>query len=661
MPGTAELIIVQDLSKNFRRKPGFGPIRSRFSKDRGDDGLIRVLRSITFSAEEGEVLGILGRNGAGKTTLLKIIATIVAPDAGSIMVNGFDQGRPQGIRSSIGLVTGNERSFYWRLTGRANLSFFASLFDIQPALAGKRIDELTELLGLTGDIDRPFDRFSAGMKQRLEIARALLHDPPVLLLDEPTKSLDPGMAGTIGETVRRLAEHEKRTILLVTHRLSEAVNLCDRVMLLDGGRIAADTPALSFRQAVETTREFEISIRSDRFPVKKGVLPIDDKPKFPPGWDFTFDQNTGRGIIRFGSGAGAWTAFPDFAEKIESYDFRISQVREREKSIEQLLPELVKNRFDQTKILSQSAPSAEIGFSRPKKSAAAAAEVQNIEPVAGKPRHIPGPRRIAQKLFSFLKRDAAIRASYRLDFLFQIASIFFSVAVLFFIGKLVGEGEIPALSAYGGNFTAFLLVGVAMSGYLAVSLGAFADVMRTAQVQGTLEMMLVSPTSLALILVASSLWSFLFTTVTVLVYFFAGKALGFFSIDFASLAAAVIILFLTVIVFSAVGIGSAAFILVFKRGNPLNYFLVSAGGLLGGVFFPVSILPDWLQAVSLLLPITHALEGMRRALLTGCGPGEVVPQILVLTIFAGVLVPASFYLFRIAVAKARRDGSLARF
>jgi len=646
------LISVQDLSKSFRRNPSLRPFKKEFSNKTADDRYIRVLRSISLSAGEGEVLGILGRNGAGKTTLLKIIATLVAPDTGSITVNGFGPDRPQGIRGSIGLVTGNERSFYWRLTGRANLSFFAALFDIHPSLAERRINELTEKLDLAADIDRPFDRFSAGMKQRLEIARALLHDPPVLLLDEPTKSLDPGMAGMVGETIRHVAEHEKRTVLLVTHRLSEAVNLCDRVMLLEDGRIAADTSAFSFRQAVESTRELEITIQSDNSANQSFTPDVEHESGFPSDWNFSIDEKTGQGAIRFESGQGAWAGIQDLVEKIESRGFRISQVREREKSIEQLLPELIRNG-------SKPPASAESGESI--KSVGEAAQADENGSAFKKPHLIPGPIKITAKLLAFVKRDTAIRASYRLDFLFQLASIFFSVAVLFFIGKLVGAGNIPSLTAYGGDFTAFLLVGVAMSGYLAVSLGAFADVMRNAQVQGTLEMMLVSPTSIAVILVASSLWSFLFTTVTVLVYFIAGKAMGMFITGFAPLAAAILILILTIITFSAVGICSAAFIMVFKRGNPLNFFLVSAGGLLGGVFFPVSILPDWLQVVSSLLPITHALEGMRRALLTGLGPMDILPQLLYLTLFAVVLLPLSFTLFRAAVAKARRDGSLARF
>jgi ABC-2 type transport system ATP-binding protein len=200
---------------------------------------VRGLSGVSFEVEAGEIYGLLGPNGAGKTTLLKILAGLVLPSEGRALVQGIDVGLDdRAVKRRIGFVTSDERSFYWRLTGRENLRFFARLYDLAPATVLQRTDELIDVVELGADADRPFMSYSSGMKQRLAIARGLLHDPPVLCLDEPTRSLDPIASKHLRRfVVDRLNRLEGKTILLATHNLAEAEELCGRLAILDRGRL----------------------------------------------------------------------------------------------------------------------------------------------------------------------------------------------------------------------------------------------------------------------------------------------------------------------------------------------------------------------------------------------------------------------------------------
>ena len=204
-----------------------------------------ALTGVSFDVREGEIFGLIGRNGAGKTTLAKIIATLVQPTEGAVTVRGFDSVRREGeVRAQVGLATAEERSFYWRLTVEQNLMFFARLYGLGTAAARRRIAELFEQLELAGLRRRRFGELSTGNKQRVAVARALLSSPPVLLLDEPTRSLDPLAAAAMRGLIGGLARGERPvTVLLTSHNLAEVEELCARVAVISRGRIRAiDTP-----------------------------------------------------------------------------------------------------------------------------------------------------------------------------------------------------------------------------------------------------------------------------------------------------------------------------------------------------------------------------------------------------------------------------------
>jgi len=198
---------------------------------------------VSFEIQEGELFGLLGPNGAGKTTTVKMLTTLLIPTLGSASVKGFDVVKQANeVRKRIGFIFGGERGLYWRLSGIDNLRYFASLYNLDYEVTKKRIPQLLDLVGLTGRGDEKIQGYSRGMKQRLHVARTLLHDPDILFLDEPTLGLDPVGAREFRQVIRNL-QSENKTILLTTHYMFEADALCDRIAIIDHGRIIAiDTP-----------------------------------------------------------------------------------------------------------------------------------------------------------------------------------------------------------------------------------------------------------------------------------------------------------------------------------------------------------------------------------------------------------------------------------
>lgn len=202
-------------------------------------GNVVGLDDVDLDVERGEAVALLGPNGAGKTTLLRILATVILPDSGDAKIGGHDiRVDPLAVRRSIGVVLSEDRSWYLRLSGRANLEFFAVVYGLDRRAAGDRATALLHDHGLGQAADRRVSGYSAGMRARLALARALLASPPVLLLDEPTRSLDPMAAIDFRQRLRLLRE-DQVTILFATHDLHEAASLADRVIVLDHGRLQA--------------------------------------------------------------------------------------------------------------------------------------------------------------------------------------------------------------------------------------------------------------------------------------------------------------------------------------------------------------------------------------------------------------------------------------
>lgn len=240
-PNSDIAISIHGLSKTYPTP--FRRLRSFFRRPVKEP--VEALRDVSLEVCSGEIFGLIGRNGAGKTTLTKIVATLVQPTTGRVSVKGHDSVRDdEQVRRQIGLATAEERSFYWRLTSEQNLLFFARLHGLPDRVARHRIKELFAKLELDELARRRFGELSTGNKQRLAVARALVSNPPVLLLDEPTRSLDPLAATRMRDLIRSLAQQDPPvTILFTSHNLAEVETLCARVAIISRGRIRAiDTP-----------------------------------------------------------------------------------------------------------------------------------------------------------------------------------------------------------------------------------------------------------------------------------------------------------------------------------------------------------------------------------------------------------------------------------
>lgn len=263
--------------------------------------------------------------------------------------------------------------------------------------------------------------------------------------------------------------------------------------------------------------------------------------------------------------------------------------------------------------------------------------------------------------WSFFQRDAMIEMSYRTSFAVQLLGNLLVLAVCYFLGKMVETQEIPALKPYGGNFLAFLLIGIALMDCVGVSLTAFAKQIREGQLTGTLEATLMSPVPLPVILIYSTLWTYTFSAVRFVLYLVLGALIYRVSMGQANIAAAVVVFLLTVVCFAGVGMLWAAIVMIVKRGDSIMTMMSFLVILLSGVFFPSSILPTWLQDLSWFIPLTHALDGMRMALLQGSSLLDLGSTIAVLTAFAVVLIGVGLIGFSLAVHLAKSLGSLTEF
>ena len=220
-----------------------------------------ALDDVSLEIEEGEMFGLLGPNGAGKTTTIKVLATLLIPTSGRATVMGLDAVKDaKSLRSKIGFLLGGERGLYYRLSGRENLRYFAVLYNLEPRYARSRVEELLELVGLRDRADERVAGFSRGMKQRLHIARMLLHDPGILILDEPTMGLDPVGARELRDLLHRLHTEEKRTVLLTTHYMFEADALCQRIAILDQGKVVAQGTPESLKDLVSDLSVVELEV-----------------------------------------------------------------------------------------------------------------------------------------------------------------------------------------------------------------------------------------------------------------------------------------------------------------------------------------------------------------------------------------------------------------
>lgn len=269
--------------------------------------------------------------------------------------------------------------------------------------------------------------------------------------------------------------------------------------------------------------------------------------------------------------------------------------------------------------------------------------------------------RYTGKPLAFVRRDLINESSYKFSFFIQFLGIFVSCLTFYFLSRLLGDAVIPYLKPYGGNYFSFVLIGIALFSYLGVSMESLSDSIREGQMLGTLEALLVTQTGIPTIIISSTLYNYILATFEVAIYFLVGIFLFGLDIGNANLTGALLILLLTITSFSSFGILSASFVMVLKKGDPIAWLFTSISQILGGLFFPVSVLPKWLQKLSYFLPVTHSLEGMRLALLKGYTLWALMPNVIALIVFSIIMLPASVLAFKYAVRKAKMDGTLTQY
>ncbi|WP_239083757.1 ABC transporter ATP-binding protein [Asanoa ishikariensis] len=253
------VIEVEELARTFHTRRG---LFRRPGKE------IEAVKGVSFAVERGELFGLLGPNGAGKTTTIKMLITLLLPTGGRARVLGHDVVKDaRDVRGKVGYVFGGDRGLYERLSGLDNLRYFAELYGVPPRESKQRVGELLELVGLVGREKERVEGYSRGMRQRLHIARGLLHRPQVLFLDEPSIGIDPVGARELRVTVKNLVE-SGTTVLLTTHYMFEADELCDRIAVIAQGRIVAQGTPDDLKQQVTTGTVVEIEV----FGLPDGVL-----------------------------------------------------------------------------------------------------------------------------------------------------------------------------------------------------------------------------------------------------------------------------------------------------------------------------------------------------------------------------------------------------
>ena len=276
-------IKTENLTKVYRVKQKKSLFKSEIKE-------IHALKGISLNIQQGEVFGLLGPNGAGKTTFIKILTTLLLPDGGKAFVNGFDVVKyPYSVKKTIGVMLMGERSLYWKLTGRENLEYFAALYHIPSKQIRKRVSEVIDFVGIQDFVDRLVETYSSGQKMALAFAKALLNDAPVLFLDEPTNAMDPGRAIEVRKIIKKLKNEFGKTILITTHMMHEADAICDRVAIIDKGRIMALGTPTELKQTVKHKGVIELDIIGNSV---KNILPEIEKIESVEKVAYSFDNKS---------------------------------------------------------------------------------------------------------------------------------------------------------------------------------------------------------------------------------------------------------------------------------------------------------------------------------------------------------------------------------
>lgn len=268
---------------------------------------------------------------------------------------------------------------------------------------------------------------------------------------------------------------------------------------------------------------------------------------------------------------------------------------------------------------------------------------------------------MSYKTIAFIRRDFQTQVSYRLDFLMQTAGILISISIFYFISQILGTAVNPYLQRYNTDYFHFALLGVAFYPFIGLSANSLADAIHEYQHSGTLEVLFLSPTPILASLVMSTLWGYCWAAAQALFYLLAASAIFGACLDWANILSAVLVVLVAILANGGLGLINAGFVLVTKRPSPLARLMGLVTSLLAGVYYPIEVLPTWMQWFSRLLPATYSFDALRRIMLQGASITDVGMDVLALAGFSAVLLPLGLVAFGYATRWAKIDGSLSQY
>ncbi|MBI4982179.1 MAG: ABC transporter permease [Candidatus Omnitrophica bacterium] len=266
-----------------------------------------------------------------------------------------------------------------------------------------------------------------------------------------------------------------------------------------------------------------------------------------------------------------------------------------------------------------------------------------------------------KKIIAFLKKTFLVESSYQFPLALNIASIFLGLLSYFFINKLFGQKITTHLELFGVDYFSYVLVSTGLFGYISVGINSFPQKIADEQMEGTLEAIILTPTKTKIILAGLGIWNFIVASVDFAIYAILGLFVFRVNLGSANLASVALVLILSILSFTGLGIISASFVVIFKRGNPLAWVIGAFEGIVGGIFFPISVLPGWLQIISMLFPVTYAVKAMELAVYRGYTIYQLKTELTILVIFSTVLLPTGIKFFGWAINYAKKQGTLASY
>jgi len=312
------------------------------TKEKGETRVVKAVDHININVKKGEFFGLLGSNGAGKTTLIKILCTIILPTEGSAKVNGYDILKESyDVKRSFGWFHGETggRSLYWRLNADDNLRFYAMLQNVPRDVAEKRIDMLLEFFDLTEDRKKLVKEYSTGMKVRVMLARSLLHNPPILFMDEPTIGLDTMGAVKTRQLLKALNTELGKTIIFTSHNMYEAEQLCERVAIMRNGKIIADSTPSKLREATRDVHAVEIKLENTISPTevaqKIGSMSVVKR--------VIETKNDAQYFVMRLQVEDEYEAIPLIIDRLNSFGIKVSAIGRSEPTLEDIFVKLIRD------------------------------------------------------------------------------------------------------------------------------------------------------------------------------------------------------------------------------------------------------------------------------------------------------------------------------